>query len=250
MSSNRITLKPSLLIGASISRTGGLTNSRMLLDESLDGQHEVKKWEVTRDVPNLEELQKADAVASECRRMLSKVCYRTGFGTVCPKDREGELVTIFKEIRVTIDNANVTLVGCKLSASFVRGEITTDDQEAAKAIGADISGFLQTLADAIGKADVKAIKQTLLQMKGIEQLLPVGQSETLTKAINQARTVAKTIAAEVVKKGRQIEDVKTELQTADIDLARAAFLEVDLGEPEALTAPVVEYIDRRETVEV
>ena len=233
-----ITMKPALMVSSSIARVGGMRQSKENEHVELDGAHEVKRWTAIRDVTDRNDLKAADAVASECRRMLRQVCVGTAFGLVCPMDRKQELTEIIGQIRARLTEANKTLNTCHLTSMFVTGTIVSDDKEAAEALTAQLGGFLGGLSAALEACDVKKIRQTLASMKGIETLLPPIQSAAINKAMAAARKAAAFIRHEVEKKDRSITAVRMELDLSELDVARAMFVEV--GD---IKAPVLDRED-------
>ena len=220
-----LTLKPSILVAASISRVGGVTYSREPGKEEIVGEHEHKEWTTIRDVPNRTLLLKADTIASQCRRLLGQVCYRTSFGLICPKDQEAALKDAVTKIRALIDQANGELTEIRLAGSFVRGEIVTDDAELAEAISRDLRQFFQELQAALEACDVRKIRQTVAAIRGVDQLLEPKQSAALQAAVKASRKIASTIVQEVEKKGRQIAEVSQELDLSEVDVAAVMFIE-------------------------
>ncbi len=234
MGATRISLKPSLLVGASVSRSGGARYERHPLDERIDGDGSLTaSWQTTKHVTNVDELKRAETLVSELRRMLRTVCYPTAFGLVCPKDREKALDAVTEQIKAKADEVNADLKTCRIAATVVKGEITSNDKEAADAIVGEISGFLKELEAAIQTCDAKKIRQTVAAIRGVDTLLPDIQSKVLNDAVKAARKAATLIVREVEKKGKAIEAVRSELDLAAVDMARAYFLE-----PAADTAPV------------
>lgn len=246
MAIQRVTLKPSLMVAVVISRAGGVSYVREALDSSLEGVHEVKSWKVTKDVPDIEQLKKADAIANECRRKVSAICYRTAFGWVAPKESESELQKAWDQVKVRIVEANQELTACKLVATCVKGEVMTDDREAAEAILRDIGQFFTTVQDAIARCDVKAIRQTIADMRGIDTLLDPEHSKALKDAVATAKQVAKTLKSEVEKKGQEISAALKQVDMSPIDQAMVMFVETGdspqmvLGSPAPAAAGISE----------
>jgi hypothetical protein len=233
MGARRISLKPSLLVGASVSRSGGARYERHPLDERIDDDGSLTaSWQTTKHVTNVDELKRAEAVVGELRHMLRTVCYPTAFGLVCSKDREKALDAVTEQIKAKVDEVNTELKTCRIAATVVKGEIKSNDKEAADAIVGEISGFLKELEAAIQTCDAKKIRQTVAAIRGVDTLLPDIQSKVLNDAVKAARKAATLIVREVEKKGKTIEAVRAELDLAPVDMARAYFLE-----PAADTVP-------------
>lgn len=230
----RLTLKPSVLVAFSIGRLGGVRYARQPLDQQRQGEREVTSWQTTREVDDVEELRRAQALVAECRRRMGALCYRTAFGWVAPREREAELAQTWAEIRARVEQANAEeLRRCRLVAACVTGEIAQDDQAAADAILADIARFFGDVMEALQACDVRRIRQTVAGMRGVEALLPDAQSEALRTAVRQARRLATVIRQEVERKGREIEAVVRELDLSPIDAARVMFIEPEVAEAAA-----------------
>jgi hypothetical protein len=236
----RLTLKPSLLVAVSISRSGGVSYAREKLEQTLVGNHEVSVWKTTRDVPDVADVKKADAIASECRRKIAALCYRTAFGWIAPKEKEAELNQAWAEVRARVQQANAEeLRTCRLTATCVKGEVVTDDHEAAEAILKDIGAFFAEVMEAINACDVKKIRQAVASMKGVDGLLDPAHSAALKAAVKQVKQVASILHKEVEKKGQEIAAVIKQLDLSPIDAAMVMFIETEAPKAAALS-PVVE----------
>lgn len=221
----KITLKPSYLIVAKVTRAGGLTITNADEKEVLEGDAAVKTWSARRDIPSLSELKRANAAVVYARKQLDKVCYRMGSALVCAKENKPYFDEAVATVRKIIADINPSLTHSKLYSSFIIAEIVTDDQEAALALKQDISAMAVRLSDAIKAADPKAIRETIQSMKGIESLVPDIQSEKLKAAVKVAKQYAHQIVLAASGKVEEVEGVKKELDLAPIDEFRFAFLE-------------------------
>jgi hypothetical protein len=243
-----VTFKPSVLVGASITRQGNVRYEREDLGTETPDGIEIKSWKTTKTTEMLDEYKRSEAVASECRRMLRAACYPTAVGLICPMDQRDRLDAAIAAIKDKIRQANGEFQLARLGCTFVQATIATDDQEAATAIARELSGFMQELTAALESCDVKKIRGTVASMKGIEQLLPGTASQTLQTAIQTARRAASTIAREVERKGRAIDEVRREIDLAPIDVARILFVEVEEIQVPAPTADP-EATERMEAIE-
>jgi hypothetical protein len=248
--SNALTFRPSVLVGASITRKGNVTYAREDLGTEMPGGSEVKRWTTTKVTERVEEYKRSHAVVSECRRLLESVCVRTAVGLICPLEDEPRLETVFQTIQARLSEANAEFELAHLACWFAKGYIRTDDQESARAIAAEIAAFVRELTQALEACDVKKIRATLASARGVERVLEGSQSETLAQAIQTARHAANTIAREVERKGRRIEEVRRELDLSAVDVARFLFVE---PEPEEelvpAAAPDLEARARMDAVE-
>lgn len=228
----RMSIKPLLLVALRITRDGGLSVTKEDLENTVDGEHEVRTWTVTRDVPNITELRAADRLAAECRRMITAFCVRTKFGLIAPKDVRAELDAAWAAVKDKVAVGNQQFTGCQLRASCIRGEILTSDQEAADAILHDLASWFRRLDDAVRACDAQTIRDTLTEMKGADMLLGPEHSKVLQDAVATAKQIATTVTAEVGKKHREMEEVKRELDFAPLDAA--AFYFIDVSTPGTL----------------
>ena len=233
----KITLKPSYLILSRVSRAGGVSFKHSNESEEIVEDRAVKEWQVQRSIPSVKELKRANNTVAYLRRQLEKSCYKMGSALVCAKENRPAFDAAVKLVHDTVLQTNLALEHCKLYASFVVAEIVTDDQEAAVALKQDISELAAKLDTAIKAADVKAIRQTIQDMKGLESLVPEVQSEKLKAAVKVAKQFAHAIVIQAEKKGQEIEEVKAEIDLSPIDEFRFAFLEQDIA-PADVPVPV------------
>lgn len=221
----KITLKPSYLIVARITRSGGLVISNSNENERVDGDESVKTWQARRDIPSITELKRANKAVVYCRKELEKACYRMGSALVCAKENKPAFDSAVATVRETIATLNPTMTHSKLYSSFLVAEIVTDDQEAALALRQDIAALASTLSDAVKAADPKAIRETIKAMKGIESLVPEMQSEKLLAAVKAAQKYAHQVVVMATAKAEEVEEIKKAINLAPIDEFRFAFLE-------------------------
>lgn len=228
-------LKPSILLGVGIHRSGGVHYARKILEEYESGEGEVKEWNTVKTIDDKKDLEDAERAASKLRRMVGKLCARTSFGYLCPLEKEGDLDDLLAEMRHEAREVTLGLKTCALTVSFIKGRIAANDADAAKALTAEIGSFLTQLTDAIASADVKLIRHVLVEARGLDTLLAPAQSSLLQEAVAEAREAAKTIRKEMEKKGRSKELVVQGLALSAIDSARMCFLELaEVSEPSRL----------------
>jgi hypothetical protein len=220
------TFQPSILVGAGISRRGGVHYIRHELDVTVRGDSETKRWETTREVVNTAEMERAEQAVGEYRRMLAKVCIRTEFGLLCLKAKEAVLDATIEEIRSKAANVNDGLNACRIHVAFVKGQIASADKEAAAAIQAEIRHFMDQLSAALHSMDPKAIRSALLTGKGLDTLLTVTDSTILQNAVKAAKRALKTASRRIQKKGEQVELVRQAIDLSPVDQARTYFLEI------------------------
>jgi hypothetical protein len=126
-----------------------------------------------------------------------------------------------------------------LSVSFLKGKIASDDREAARAMIAEVNAFLAELRQAIEAADPKLIREVLAGARGLDLVLEPSASQALQDAIEAARSAARTIRKEVVKRGEDPADVLASLDLSAVESARMLFLELESTE-QAAAVPAVD----------
>lgn len=225
MATKSLTLKPSILVAPYLSRQGGVEYEREDLARQRVEERETATWRTKRTIANVAEMKAADALISECRRVLYRIGGRMAFGLVVPVERKAELDAAVADIKARIETANETYLYTTVSAYFVQARFASDDPEAAAAIAEEIGGLLRDLKAALDAADVKRIRALVAAAKGMDSMLGAAEGTALKAALDAARQAAKTLVKEVEKKERAITEVREELNLAPVDTARTLFLE-------------------------
>lgn len=182
---------------------------------------------------NVKEHKAAQKKASELRYSVRKICQATILGPIAPLDKEAELdealLTARREARAFNENAQDYLVRIGL----VKGMIAANDAAAAREFTYDFQEILTEMRAALKACDVKSIRRVAARgqsmLKGLSALIPERERSIVSAAILQAREMATKIVQEVGAKGRLVEDVKKELNTSAVDLARMSFLEYEVS---------------------
>lgn len=225
-----MTLKPGILVSLKSSVRGGVQYQRNELQTEVTEiltKRDVKRWETTRTIEDTEEHEAATRTRTAACGMIRKQCVRTSFGLLCLADREEELDKAIAEARALAGKFNGKARFSRISVYALKGRIAETDQEAAKAIAAEVQELLEQMGEGIASCDVAAVRDAANRAKGINSMLEGKQAEAVSAAVAAARTAARQIVKRVEKGGESAEAVLLELQTKPIETARFAMLEIE-----------------------
>lgn len=230
-------LKPGFLVSLKTGLRGGVTYARVDLepDHLTDDGARVARWETTRDIPDPDEFERATAARSKARARVAGVCCLSSFGLLCPSAQEAELQEAIAAARGIAAAHNATAAQTQVEVYVLVGRIAQDDAEAARAIGAELRGLLDSMQAGIKAADPTAIREAATQAKNLGAMLSADIAGSISGAILEARTAARLIARRVQKAGESAAQVVAECSTQRIESARFAFL--DLDEPRSDVQP-------------
>jgi len=223
-------LAPGYLVALKSSVTGGISYTREDIRTEIKRKGTVEsEWNTKKTIANKERFDLATKARNDINTAIRSVCARTGFGLLCPLSREGELsaaIALAKDIR---DAANGTVSpDYDVSFNVIVGRIAEDDGNAAKAIAAEVQELIATMESSIKTLDVKAIREAANAARQIGMMLSPKASETVNKAIDQARKAARTIVKRVEKNSEDAIEVLKEIRVDSLAAARFAFLETEI----------------------
>jgi hypothetical protein len=235
------TIKPGLLVALRTSVSGGVSYAR----RDLESGDVVSRWETTKTVVDAKELQTATVTRAAAGRMIRRICASTDFGLVCPIEKEQLLDAAIASARALCDEHNE-----KAQATFVRvytlkGRIASTDEEAVRAIGAEVSGLLAAMNQSIDRLDPKAIREAATRAKELSAMLGEQQEAAVLAAVDEARRSARQIVARVEKGGELAATVLADLQREAIEKARFSFIDVDEDPVSTTVEPPLPAIDVR-----
>ena len=237
MAQNRQTIKPGILVGLSAKLAGGIKYARVDIAQEQHGQTRVAKWETTSTVIDQDEYTRAVKERGRVRNLVSGVCLRTAFGLICPPGREEALETAIRDASDSADAWNAQSTHNKISLYVLTGQIAKDDESAARAITREVRDLLQEMRSAVDAADPARIREACTAARGIGQMLSPELEESVSKAVASARSIARKIVKRVETAGESAAAVLAEINTAAIDQARFAFLDLAPQTPAELAAP-------------
>lgn len=232
-------LKPGLLIALSVRVNGGVQYRRNEIEpERADGEGgRVAKWETEKYIANAEEYERATQARSKARSLVSSVCAHSAFGMLCPQDREAQLREAVDEARRVAAAFNATAAGSRVEVFVLVGRIAQTDEEAARALGAEVRDLLTAMAEGVKAADPEQIREAATKAKQLGAMLSEGVAGKVTAAVDEARKAAREIVRRIETKGEESAKVVAELKLRALEEARFAFLDLDEA-PQAAPAAI------------
>jgi hypothetical protein len=239
-------IRPGLLVALSSTVSGGVQYKRVDLDAPADGvvgdtlgetKREVTRWETTRVIEDPAEHDRASKTRGKACKEIRDICSDTNFGLLCPVDREADLDAAIKRAYALADEHNAGAKCTRVAIYTIKGRIASTDEEAARAIGSEVTALLDAMSRGIEQMDVKAIREAATRAADMSAMLGDEQIARVSDAVEQARKAARTIVARIQKKGENAASVLQDIQRGDIEKARFAFLDLDAPAVEA-QAPV------------
>jgi hypothetical protein len=233
-------IRPGLLVGLTTRVEGGVSYLRENLDPTSaqvegDGKT-VEKWNTTKIVEDAAEHERAAKAVGKARGLISRICSKTAFGLLCPKEREPELDAAVAEARRIIReyNAGATFTHARIYA--IKGTIASSDEESARAIGEEVAQLIAAMNAGIDKLNPDAIREASNKAKQLQEMLGPDQAEAVKGAIEQARKAARAITKRVINEGEAAAIVLKDLQRGSLEKARIAFLDFEEQAPATVDA--------------
>lgn len=221
-----ITLAECFLVPFSVSLQDTIRYNSTELDKQVDGVREVKKMETIRTIEDVQRHAGGVSLRSAMYRRLETVCKKTIIGYICPMAKLDDLNAALLWVREQAATYNDGDIG-RIVVDEAIVEIRSDNESAARAIAKQLQSIMDDLMRALDKADVKALREVIETGMGLEAMLPPEDGAAFVEAMRAARTAARTIQREVVKKKQDYDTIKSEIDTRPIEAARARFLDFD-----------------------
>lgn len=225
-------LKPGLLVSLKTSIRGGVNYQRVDLEHNHtdDDGALVARWETKRQIVDPAEYERATVTRGKARTLISSVCCSSSFGLLCPVSNESRLDEVIAEARALAAAHNAEATVTQVEVFVLVGRISSDDAEAARAIGSEVRELLDDMKSAIDAADPARIREAASKARELGSMLSPDVASQVTDAIVQARSAAREIVKRVEKSGESAARVVASLNTTAINMARFAFLDMDAGQ--------------------
>lgn len=222
------TIRPGLLVSLKTRVTGGVEYRREDLDapQAPDGA-DAKRWETTRIVEDPSEFEAAQQRRTRCQGLIRQACIRSDFGLLCPSTNEAKLAENVADALRLAREWNETAKRSKVEVYVVTGRIADNDQQAARAIAAEVRGLLEGMQQGIVNGDPEAIRQMATRARQLGGMLDDEGAAKVKAAIADARAAAKAIVTRVQNGGELVAKVVEELKLEDLKKARFAFLDLE-----------------------
>lgn len=229
-----VKLRPASLVLVRSSIEGAVSYARKTLTpETLTPEGAlVSSWETDKKVSDAEAYAEAIRVRAAIRNGISGACAVTSaFGLMCPAEKIPALDAAIKvaEERAEAFNSAMRQRGsrCRVWCAVIRGEVSSSDEEAARAVSREIASMVREMREGIRAASPARIRKAADEARALASVLSDSDRNATSAAIAEARSAARTIARRVSKAGEVAAVVLSEIETSKLDSARWTFL--DLG---------------------
>ena len=242
-------IKPGILVSLKSTVSGGISyNRRDLAAETTENGSHRSKWETECVVEDPAEHERATKVRGKALGLIRAVCSPTAFGLLCPLENEGKLDDAVKQARALIAEYRTTAAHTDVTVFCLKGRIASTDEEAARAIGDEVSSLIQSMNGAIDRLDADAIREAANKARAMSAMLSEERAEKVNGAIEQARKAARDIVRRVTKGGEKAAIVLADIQRGAIESARIAFLDIDT--PEGVTGEALPAVEVQRVAEL
>lgn len=237
-----VTLRPSILIIHNLKLRGGISYKVLeRSEEAYNDRGERAEWRTERTIPDKTEFDNARALRSRLENAIRTAtgAARSDIGLIAPDAPETfeALERWEAEAAEQIDEFHTTAYYCRLINQIVTFKIGDNDR-AVKAVAATIEDGINRLREAVAAVDVKAIRDTLKDLRGLDTVLEGPAAGALAGMLDGLRERARKITAEVKKTGAALDEATARqfADTAIIEAAELAIFQTDGTEAEAAEA--------------
>lgn len=180
------------------------------------------------------EYERAEGVREAARKALADVATtQTPLGLMAPHSAQEALDAAITQVHASIDEYNATAKRTFITPWIVQMALRADDRTLQQ-VADEVKALLDAMDDGIKKRDAEAIREAARRAKMYAEMMDEEHGTIVIAAIEEARRHAKEVAKAVKDRG---DAAMTEMLLCDaaarktaIRAARAAFLDVDLGE--------------------
>ncbi len=219
---------------------------RVAMAESANDASSVSRWETERIVIDQQEHDRAIKVRGAALSEVTKVCTRTSFGLIAPADREAELDAAQEKARTMVREFNEGARTTRIAFGMLKGRIAASDEEAVRAITAEVSGLVSEMNQAIDKLDPEAIRAAATKAQSMLSILGEDEQRSVTAAVEAARKAARMIVKRA-KEGEPGAVILADIQRGALERARIAFLDLDEDRPALDESAILPTVDLART---
>ena len=236
-------LRPGSIVVLKTKIEGGVSYSRTDLAADSAGGAAVERWETVKVTDDPEEHSRAVKVRGKAGNTIARICSKTAFGLLCSTQREASLAEAIGEARAMVAAFNDTANCTRLYLYVLQARIAETEGEAARAIASELRDILATMQEGISTADVALVRKAAGKAKQLGGMLDASAGAIVTRAIDEARDVAKQIVKLSKEKGDAVAAFIDTVNLKAISEARFAFL--DMEAPIAPTGDALPAVDAR-----
>lgn len=231
-------IRPGLLVSLKTTLRGGVTYQKTELEADHapeDGSAaRVARWETTRQIEDAAEHEAAGVARGKARTAVTRICCPSSFGLLCPAANEEKLQEAIEAAQAIAAAHNSTAKSTRLDVFVITGRIADNDEQAARAIGAEVRELIAAMETGVRKADPAAIREAASKARALSGMLGNEAQRKISAAIIEVRTIASEIVQRVGKAGETAASVVDGLQLSALEGARFAVLDM-MGEGEQPT---------------
>jgi len=228
---SRSYLQDGYLVVGTIQQRGCISYTHKNREEQVEGQRLEADWETHKVCLSVDEDKKLGFTRGILTRKIEALgSSLSGYGVYVPVTMGRELDETIKEVYAEIAKYNSEAQYTRLEGSFVVFPIKGGDERIAQVLYNRTVDLLNVVDRAIIEGDVKALRDALGKMKGLDRVLPADTGEKLSRMITKARKAARE-AVKSVKKSTDVESKQAEkmaqsLSGLNVNGIRASFVEI------------------------
>lgn len=235
-------IKPGILVALRTSVYGGVSYQREDIRDDQGTEtasaaeatpaaerRKVEKWKTTKIVTDAVEHEDASKTRSAALALIRRQCVETSFGLLATAAKEAELDAAIKEARDAVRAFNDRSRYSKISVNVLKGRVASTDEEAVRAVSAELASLMRDMEDGIKRMDPAEIRTAAQKAAKMQAVLGEDQQMRVSAAVEAARKAAREIVRRVEKGGEDAAVVMADLQTTAIETARVQFLELETG---------------------
>lgn len=171
----------------------------------------------------------AGEARGKARTAVTRICCPSSFGLLCPQANEEKLQAAIEEAQAIAAAHNSIAKSTRLDVFVITGRIADNDEQAARAIGAEVRDLIAAMEAGVRKADPAAIREAASKARALSGMLGNEAQRKLSAAIIEVRAIATEIVQRVGKSGETAASVVEGLKLSALEGARFAVLDMTEG---------------------
>jgi hypothetical protein len=253
-------MKPGILVVQNIRISGGIHYEREEEESYFEEQSHIKKWRTTSHIYNVAERNRAQQTKTEMYTLIKNQCIKTPVGFICREDNKDKLNEAFLKAKQKEKDFNSSAETCKIISHCACFEIKEDNYQTISAISDQIAEVAEKVSKSITQDDLTTLKSSarrwlkgmkpdsilllpdeekeavvarvraelirkaIVDIKGVENLLPVAAGKRAQELVQKSRSIAKDLCNRVERKHHSLDQVLEEVNLAGIKRNRTSFM--------------------------
>lgn len=241
------TLRQGIMVTLTTHVKGGVSRSTPIdlpVDETMAPNENAKviRRETTTIIEDPAEREAASKLRSKLSGMIRKQCIKTEFCLLCPEANAEALKAAVAQAQALAAEYNKVAKKTKIFLYVMTGQMSTDDEQNARAITSEVRTLIATIEDAIEKLEPKAIQEAASKAARVSAMLAPEQSAKIGAAVAAARKAARDINR-LSKKGTEAAEILADIQRGAIVSARNMFASLDFEDAPVNTGDELPAVD-------